>query len=152
MSVENVFRVAVFTFGLILSGCGPGDGSSEGDVEAVAEVASLEGSNWQLVQMTVPGGFVFTPEDPADYVLNFRSENRLTGSSDCNRITGNWQQQGAALTFDPFSTARALCPPPSLHNYLSLYLRDVISHRISGEHLFLTTNTEGVELEFQARE
>ncbi len=142
--------VSVISLVLALAGCSPNEQELADEVSPAAPVAALEGSNWQLVQMVVPGGFVFTPDDPADYVLNFRSEDRLTGTSDCNRITGSWHQQGAALSFESFATTRALCPPPSLHNYLSLYLRDVTSLRFSDDRLYLTTTTDGVELEFEA--
>lgn len=116
------------------------------------QAVELEGSNWQLVNMIVQGGFDFTPDDPGKYRLNFRSENRLTGTSDCNNLTGSWQQTESALSFEPFTTTTNLCPPGSLHNYLVLYLRDVNSHDFRDGNLLLTTSTEGVELEFRPSE
>ena len=115
------------------------------------EVMPLEGTNWQLVNLTVLGGFNFTPDDPGKYVLNFRSESRLTGSSDCNSLNGSWHQEGSALHFEPFSSTRKLCPPGSLHNNLLLYLRDTNAVKISSGHMVLTTDTDGVEMEFEAR-
>jgi len=82
------------------------------------EVIDLEGSNWQLTNMKVLGGFLFTPEDPSQYRLNFRSDNRLTGTSDCNTITGNYFQESTEFRFDPFVSTRKLCSPGSLHNNL----------------------------------
>ncbi|MEZ5489775.1 MAG: META domain-containing protein [Gammaproteobacteria bacterium] len=152
MVLDRIQKLSLVGLVAVLAACGPAGQEGEGAQGTTVEPVSLEGSNWQLVRMVVPGGFVFTPDDPSAYVLNFRSENRLTGSSDCNRITGSWQQEGMALSFEPFSTGRSLCPPPSLHNYLSLYLRDVTTSSFRDEHLFLTTTTEGVELEFEARE
>lgn len=121
------------------------------DVSQATESLSLEGTNWQLVQLTVLGGFVFTPDDPGKYVLNFRNENRLTGRSDCNQLSGLWQHEGSALSFDPFLSSRNLCLPGSLHNNLVLYLRDVVALEVRDDRLILTTTTEGVELEFEAR-
>ena len=120
--------------------------------ENVTEGAlSLEGSNWQLVQVTVLGGFVFVPDDHSKYVLNFRSGNRLTGTSDCNRISGSWLVNGTELHFDPFATTRSLCVAGSLHNNLVLYLKDVNAYSMRDGHLILTTPTEGVEIEFESR-
>lgn len=113
---------------------------------------TLEGSNWQLVKITVVGGFEFIPKDRGKYVLNFRSENRLTGTSDCNQITGTWHQEGGALRFDPFSTSRSLCEPGSLHNTLALNLRGVQAMTTRDGNLILTTDTAGVELEFESRD
>ena len=118
---------------------------------ASAIKGSLEGSNWQLSKLTVLGGHVFTPDDPDRYVLNFRSENRLTGRSDCNQISGIWHLDGSLLHFKPFLTSRNLCSPGSLHNNLVLYLGDVVSHQVDGNLLVLTTTTEGVSLEYKAR-
>ena len=57
--------------------------------QGAEEEINLEDTNWQLRNMKVLGGFLFTPDDPSKYRLNFRSDNRLTGTSDCNTITGN---------------------------------------------------------------
>ena len=116
------------------------------------QTLSLEGTNWQLVKLTVLGGFVFTPADHGAYVLNFRSENRLTGESDCNSITGAWQQDSTTLRFEPFGATRELCSPGSLHNNLVLYLRDTQTFQLVDGKLFLHTSTAGVEIEFESRD
>jgi len=136
-----------------LAACSPPEQSvEEENASSVTEIAPLEGSNWQLVKMTVMGGFEFIPDDPGKYVLHFRSENRLTGTSDCNQLRGSWLQEEAALRFDPFSPGRSLCPPGSLHNNLALNLRNVVEHEFQAGHMILTTTTEGVELEFEPRD
>jgi len=151
MATKTLCRLSTCLLATVLAACGPSQDSTEQDTPPAAAVA-LEGSNWQLVQLTVPGGYVFTPEESGDYVLNFRSENRLTGTSDCNRISGSWLQDGTSLRFEPFGITRSMCPPPSIHNYLSLYLRDVTALSVDNGHLVLTTSTEGVRMEYQPRE
>lgn len=143
----------VFLFGLIvfMAACSPAGEEDEGN-DVVSQLIPLEGSNWQLVQLTVLGGFVFVPPDPSKYVLNFRSENRLSGTSDCNSITGSWQQENTELHFEPYSSTRSLCAPGSLHSYLDLYLHEVAAHSFRDGHLVLTTPTEGVEIEFESRD
>lgn len=143
----------VFLSGLlvVLAACSPA-GPEDESTDVVAEVIPLEGSNWQMVELTVLGGFVFVPDDPSKYVLNFRNGNRLTGTSDCNSIAGSWQQENTELHFEPFSSTTSLCAPGSLHSYLDMYLRDVEAHSFRDGHLVLTTPTEGIEIEFESRD
>jgi heat shock protein HslJ len=118
---------------------------------AQEEVIDLEGSNWQLLNMKVLGGFLFTPDDPSEYRLNFRSENRLTGTSDCNTITGSYFQESTAFRFDPFVSTRKLCAPGSLHNNLVLILKDVNAIEFRDGKMYMTNGYDGVELEFGER-
>ncbi len=118
---------------------------------AADEVIELEGTNWQLLNMKVLGGFLFTPADPSQYRLNFRSENRLTGTSDCNTITGSYFQEGVDFRFDPFVSTRKLCAPGSLHNNLVLILKDIKAIQFRDGKMYMTNGYEGVELEFEAR-
>ena len=118
---------------------------------AQAEVITLEGTNWQLLNMKVLGGFLFTPDDPSLYRLNFRSENRLTGSSDCNTISGAYFQDSTDFRFDPFVSTRKLCSPGSLHNNLVLILRDVNAIEFRAGKMYMTNGYDGVELEFEER-
>lgn len=118
---------------------------------AEEEVIDLEDTNWQLLSMKVLGGFLFTPEDPSQYRLNFRSDNRLTGTSDCNTITGYYFQEDSGFRFDPFVTTRKLCAPGSLHNNLALILKDVNAVEFRGGKMYMTNGYDGVELEFEER-
>jgi heat shock protein HslJ len=121
------------------------------DIATAAQSPDLEESNWQLVRMVVLGGYEFIPTEPAKYVLNFRSDSRLTGSSDCNDLGGSWIQEGSALRFEPLSSTRKLCAPGSLHNNLYLYLRGTEAFKIVDGNMILSTTTDGVELEFESR-
>ena len=118
---------------------------------AQEEDIALEDTNWQLLNMKVLGGFLFTPDDPSQYRLNFRSENRLTGTSDCNTITGSYFQESTGFRFDPFISTRKLCPPGSLHNNLVLILKDVNVIEFRGGKMYMTNGYNGVELEFEKR-
>ena len=118
---------------------------------AKEEDTALEGTNWQLQNMKVLGGFLFTPDDPSLYRLNFRTENRLTGTSDCNSISGYYFQESTGFRFEPFVTTRKLCSPGSLHNNLVLILKDVNAIEFRGGKMYMTNGHDGVELEFEAR-
>ena len=119
---------------------------------AQKENITLEDTNWQLLNMKVLGGFLFTPDDPGQYRLNFRSENRLTGTSDCNTIIGSYFQESSGFRFDPFVSTRKLCAPGSLHNNLVLILKDVNAIEFREGKMYMTNGYNGVELEFEKRE
>lgn len=153
MNTATIRKLFITGALVTLVACGPTEQPAEEEAAAAqAQAIELEGTNWQLVEMTVLGGFVFTAEGPAEYVLNFRSENRLTGTSDCNSINGSWFQDGTALRFEPFIASRKLCSPGSLHNNLALYLKDTTALEIREGNMFLSTIIEGVELEFESRD
>ena len=151
MSSSKLRNVLFIGLLVVFTACSPAEQQGESN-EVVAQLNTLEGSNWQLLKLTVLGGYEFIPEDHSKYVLNFRSDNRLTGTSDCNSINGSWLQEDAALRFDPFAATTSLCPPGSLHNNLILYLKDVSSHSFRDGHMVLTTTTEGIEIEFESRD
>lgn len=151
MASSCLRKVLLSSLCVILAACSPAEQESESAAVA-AKIVPLEATNWQLVQLTVLGGFTFVPKEDVQYVLNFRSGNRLTGTLDCNSVSGSWLQEDNALHFEPFSAGTGLCPPGSLHSYLSLYLKDVEAYSFRDEHLVLTTPTEGVEIEFASRD
>lgn len=144
----------IFLSGLlvVLAACSPAEQGEENNTDAPAEIVSLEGSKWQLVELTVLGGFTFQPNPTSDYNIFFRSNDRLTGRSDCNDITGSWFQGNTSLRLEPFAVTRALCAPGSLHNNLALYMKDVDAYSIQDGHLMLTTPTEGILIEFEPAE
>jgi len=147
MKIKDLTKFTLLPLLSLLVACGP---SEEGENANQAEEAvTFEGSAWQLVQINTTGDFVFTPDDSSKYTLQFRSENRLTGESDCNRLTGNWNQQDNQLSFEPFSSTRSLCLPGSLHNHFMSNLMNVDAYESSGGHLILSTTIPGVSLELE---
>jgi heat shock protein HslJ len=152
LSISMIARFVLLASiaGLSLSSCGNDDGvASAVDSEAASPLA-LENTTWQLVELVALGGHSFIPEDPADYTLSFRPESRLTGKSDCNTFTAQWALEGGSLTFADYRSTRSLCIRGSLHNYYSLYLREVTSAVAEAGGLALETSTPGVRLAFKA--
>lgn len=130
----------------LLTACGGEEGSAP-VVDPSPQLSDIQGSSWQLQEITVLGGFTFTPEQSSDYTLHFESDNRLRGQSDCNTISGEWSV-AESLQVSNFSSTRSLCVPGSLHNYYTLYLRNVNNMEWQGESLVLRTPDEGVGLRF----
>lgn len=146
--LNTMSRIAGIFLLLSLVACGDNSVPVEQAAEPVDYNAALEGSIWELEQITVMGGFVFEPETVSDYSIRFRPEQRLTGKSDCNTFTATWQAE-ENLTISNFSSTRSMCIVGSLHNYFSLYLRDVVSMDLAADSLRLGTTTEGVSLQFR---
>ena len=134
-----------------LAGCGQqnGEGTSGSDNAPTSAPVVLEGTAWQLVDITVLGGYVFTPDDGSRYNLRFRSENRLVGSSDCNRIGATWRHEGESLTLEQFATTNDMCPPGTLHNHFVSNLMNVNSMTSDGERLVFGTTMDGVRIVFE---
>ena len=132
---------------LLLVAC-DNDSGVVSEPEPVDYTALLEDSSWELTEIVVLGGYVFEPETPSDYTLRFRTDGRLTGKSDCNTFTANWDV-AENLTVSNYSPTRSMCIAVSLHNYYSLYLRDVVSMELEDQSLILRTTSEGVQLEFR---
>ena len=146
------FLLLVSFSGLLLSACG-NEGESETLVETeVAAPIELENTSWQLVELIALGGHSFIPDDPADYTLNFRPDSRLTGKSDCNTYTAQWAVDGDSVAISDYRSTRSLCISGSLHNYYSLYLRDVTGVSLDAGRLAIVTATPDVRLTFQAAE
>lgn len=141
--------ISLLSLTFLIAACDSGELTGQVQDEDVDYAALLEDTSWELVDIVVLGGYVFEPEAPSDYTVRFRPENRLTGKSDCNTFTGNWQLADD-LTINEFSSTRSMCIAGSLHNYFSLYLRDVVSMELEDESLMLRTTTEGVVMNFRA--
>lgn len=139
METSKLIRGFMVSMMLLLASCGSDQETS----------IALEETNWELMELTVLGGFIFVPDEPGNYRINFRSNSRLTGISDCNNLNGRWLQEGSSLVFEGLDAKWMMCPPGSLHNNFVLYLRQVSSLMMEDGNLVLTTPTEGVKLAFR---
>lgn len=118
-----------------LTGCG-------GDPRAL-----LEGPEWTVKALAgepLPGAVKVT--------INFLENDRVAGSSGCNRFMGGYQLSGEGLSFSPIATTRMACPEaPKMQieqRFLGL-LRAVIRFEItpSGELLLITAEDERIRAE-----
>ncbi len=89
---------------LILAACGSDTPEAGTDLD-------LEGSSWTLSSLSVDGS-----PTPAvgESNLVFAADGEVAGSTGCNRFTGEWQQDGSALTIAVGATTLAACVSPEL--------------------------------------
>lgn len=119
----------------------------QAELESPDTGASLEGTSWELAETTVLGGFTFTPDQPDKYTVQFRTDSRLTGKSDCNSFTGVWNYE-EVFSVSEVSSTRSMCERGSLHNYYNLYLRDVNGFERDDNQLVLRTPLEDIRIVF----
>jgi len=74
---------------------------------ASKEAVSLEGQEWQLVEM--PGTDLNIPKDKPPTLYFDHKEKRITGFAGCNRFFGNYQREGEHLEIGPLGSTRMSC-------------------------------------------
>jgi heat shock protein HslJ len=96
--------LAVVTLGGVA--CAPPDGS---------DGPQLTGVIWELQQIQLNDGQVFTADPPENYTAEFTEEGELFMQVDCNRAIGSFTVEDdrlLAVTLGP--TSLAACPPGSI--------------------------------------
>lgn len=109
----------------------------------------LENTSWQLIEMRGSSGLVQVPDNPEDYLLRFRLENRSAITADCNEAGATWNHEGESLTLTRLVTTRKLCEAPSLFNFYIMNLQNTRRLRREEDRLVLITENELVELIFE---
>lgn len=135
---HNSTRLSALSLLLTLTACGSGE----------LDYAELEDTVWELTELTVMGGYDFSPDVPGDYTLRFESDSRLRGKSDCNTFTGQWSAD-ETFAVSEFDHTRTMCLSGSIHNFYVLYLPQIVNLVMEDDLLVASTTTEGVRLAFQ---
>ena len=90
----------------------------------------------------------YVPDNPAAYLLTFRSDGTLDVRADCNRGHGTWTHQApSGLELGPIAATRMACPPGSLHDRFLRDLGYVRSFVLRDGLLYLATMADGAILE-----
>jgi heat shock protein HslJ len=110
---------------------------------------TLEGTSWQLVVIHSLADSEFEPASPEDYLLRFRSGNRLQIEAHCNQAGATWQINGNSLTLTDLVSTRKLCPSPSLFNRYLMNLQRAVSVTVAGERLVLHTDSDAERMVFE---
>ena len=79
-----------------------------------AQENSLENTSWQLKTIFGFNNSEYTPENPSDYLLRFRLDNRLQIEADCNQAGATWSVEQETMSLTALVTTRKLCIQPSL--------------------------------------
>ena len=109
--------------------------------------AGLNDTQWQLVefQSMDDSQGISRPNDPAKYTISFGSSGRVWARLDCNRASGPWRADaaGGMLTIGPLASTKALCPKPSIGEFLKAQLGYVRSYTMSQGRLNMALMADG---------
>jgi heat shock protein HslJ len=117
--------------------------------ERVARIP-LESTLWTLLEIDgkaiVPSGEATAP------TLTFDGpESRVSGSTGCNRLTGNYKSDEGMLHFTPLATTRMMCAHPAVDEQAFLAaLASVTRYQIADGKLSLFRDREEPALVFRA--
>lgn len=93
---------------LALAGCAKEVALVKGEMPVIA--GSLEGGPWQVEDLN-GGGVIDNARLEMTFDPGDQGTAQVSGVSGCNRFTGRWQQNGAAITLGPIAGTRMACVP-----------------------------------------
>jgi para-nitrobenzyl esterase len=112
--------------------------------------SGLGGTSWRLVEFQSMDDAQGTtkPDDRNKYTVTFNSDGSMAARFDCNRGVGPWRNDianatGGALSIGPLGVTRALCPPPSMGEFIERQLGYVRSFMISDGQLNMALMADG---------
>ena len=133
---------------LVLQPVGGGPSAStsgnEGNAQKVGSTP-LFGTTWRLTELNGKPPAQATGKNFAQLVLD-ESQNRYSGSSGCNRLTGTIELKGDSLSFGAGASTMMACPEPLMTQEQSFtkMLQSVTGYRISGSTLELLAGDKTV--------
>jgi heat shock protein HslJ len=115
---------------------------------AAAGDALLTGTVWRWTETVTSNGTRIKPDAPERYTLEFQPGGKIAVRADCNRGSGSYTLNGAALTFGPIATTRAMCPPGSKDAEFLRGLAAVSGQLFRGNDLVLTLKLDSGSMIF----
>ena len=119
------------------------------DDRVAAQENSLENTSWQLKTIFGFNNSEYTPENPSDYLLRFRLDNRLQIEADCNQAGATWTVEEETISLTALVTTRKLCIQPSLFNRYIMNLNRTETFELMDNRLILRTSTKTDWMEFE---
>jgi heat shock protein HslJ len=155
-SVAGALSPCPILLSLALAACsrtpradGPAADTPAAGTPAGADTVGLVGPVWRLVEFRGGDDTRLTPDDPARYTIEFKSDGSLGARIDCNRGRGTWKSSGPGLELGPLALTRAACPPGSLHDRIVKHWPYIRSYVLKDGHLHLSLMADGGIYEFE---
>jgi heat shock protein HslJ len=112
--------------------------------------SGLAGTSWQLVKFQSSDDTTLTPDDRANYTIEFAADGQLFARLDCNRGVGTWKSTASGqIEFSPLALTRAQCPAGSLHDQIAQQWCNIRWFVVKDGHLFLGLMADGGIYEFE---
>jgi heat shock protein HslJ len=136
--------------GLLLLLQAPGGTRAAAQDAGVSAATGLEGKRWAWEGFTAPDAGPLVPAHPENYWLEFLPHGQLAIQADCNRATGKWTVEGAALHLTPLAMTLMACPEESLDGRFLALLQRTTHFRRRGRTLRLELDGPSAVLRFTA--
>jgi heat shock protein HslJ len=104
----------------------------------------LTRTSWMLASFNEGGTFKTPAAGGAAAVLNFESNSRLSGTTDCNSFTGTYLVSASRLTITPGQTTARACADPAARaqdTAITRSLPQVRNYRVENRVLTLVGET-----------
>lgn len=98
---------------------------------------------WQWQRAKLAEGREIVASEPDRYTLRFEGGGRVLMRADCNRGSGAYEVNGAAMKLAPVALTRMACPPGSQDAEFVQALSRVTSYAINDKELVLTLSGGG---------
>lgn len=125
----------------------PRSPTSKGSDEVTFELA---GTRWALVQLGDKPVTISEGGREAYIALN-STDGSVVGHAGCNRLSTNYKQSGAQLSFGDLVTTRMYCPDIPTETALLDAMKATAGWRIAGSQLELLNSQQAPVARFEAR-
>lgn len=130
--MKKYFLIALAATILIVTGCCNCSSRSK-------DAKPLVGTQWHLVQ--IMGRDVDKPDD--SYTLLFAADGNVSGTGDCNRITGRYSaDEKRALKLSQMASTRMMCPDQKSENEYLQMLERVTHYEMDGDMMLMLSDGE----------
>lgn len=100
---------------------------------APAELPPLLANGWYWKETRYNNDEIVVAASPADFLLTFMEDGRVSVATDCNNGSGSYQTEGNMVTFGPMATTKMACPGETQETeYLSM-LNEIQSYFVDEE-------------------
>lgn len=111
--------------------------------------SGLAGTTWELQQIQLNDGQVFTADPPQSYTLEFAANGEVFVQADCNRAIGSFTEgQDNRLNITMGPTTLAACPPDSISNDYLRFINEANSFFFMDGQLFIELKFDSGTMQF----
>ncbi|NIC04891.1 META domain-containing protein [Billgrantia bachuensis] len=140
--MKRRFSTLLGSLAIVLAGCA--------SMESPMHDEPLENTYWKLTRVGNVTAEVADNQREAHFVLH-AEENRVAGSTGCNRLAGSYQLEDDTLSFGPLITTRMACLQGGETEQAFLgALEAVATWQVEGEALTLKDETGSAVAHFEA--
>ncbi len=106
---------------------------------------------WLWTSTTDAAGDVVEPEDPSEFELSFHADGRVTSTTDCNGISGQYVINEEVLSMGQFMATEMYCGDDTLEEAYAARLALVSSYTLEGDDLTMILFKDGGTMTFKKK-